>query len=73
MKRLNVAWAIVLGLCVAGTLAVQARDKESDDEKTGDTTFTAYDGSQSWPRGQGSEINKDYSVPIYIGLPDKRY
>src|SRR5580700_413741 len=73
MKRLNAAGTIVVALCVAGALVVHAKDKESDDEKTGDTTFTAYDGAQSWPRGQGAEIIKDYSAPIYIGLPDKRY
>jgi hypothetical protein len=73
MKQLNAAWTIVLALCITGAMVVHAKDKESDDEKTGDTTFTAYDGSQSWPRGQSSEINKDYSVPIYIGLPEKRY
>ena len=73
MKRLNAAWTIVLAVCVAGTLVVQAKDKESDEAKTGNTTFTAYDGSQSWPRGSGAEIIQDYSAPIYIGLPDKRY
>jgi hypothetical protein len=42
---------IVLGLCVVGVMAVSAKDKDSDD-KVGDTAFSAYDGSQSWPTGQ---------------------
>jgi hypothetical protein len=66
------ASALVLGLCVAGVMAVSAKDKDSDD-KVGDTAFSAYEGSQSWPTGQGGEVNKDYAVPIYIGLPDKRF
>ncbi len=72
MKRLPVALALALGLCVAGVMAASAKDKDSED-KVGDTAFSAYDGSQRWPRGKGGEVNKDYAVPIYIGLPDKRF
>jgi hypothetical protein len=72
MKRLRVALAFFLGLCVVGVMAASAKDKDSDD-KVGDTAFAAYDGSQSGPAGKGGEVNKDYSVPIYIGLPDKRF
>jgi hypothetical protein len=72
MKRLNPVLAVVLGLGVAW--AVNATAKESKDEtKVGDTAFLAYEGSQSWPTGKGSEVNKEHSVPIYIGLPDKSY
>jgi hypothetical protein len=75
MKRLNVAAAIVVGLCVAWTLTVSAgdKDKDSDNDKVGSTAFSAYDGRQSWPTGKGAEVNKDYSVPIYLGLPDRHY
>jgi hypothetical protein len=74
MKRIHVAAALALGLCVAGVMNACAKDKDNDsDDKVGDTAFSAYDGSQSWPRGSGGEVNKDYSVPIYIGLPDKRF
>lgn len=72
MKRLHLAMALGLGLCVAGVLAASAKDKDSDD-KVGDTAFSAYEGSQSWPAGKGGEVNKDYSVPIYVGMPDKRF
>ena len=72
MKRLHVALVLVLGLCVAGGMAAFAKDKDSED-KVGDTAFSAYDGSQSWLKGKGGEVNKDYAVPIYIGLPDRRF
>ncbi len=74
MKRLHVALALTLGLCVAGVMAAYAKDKDEDsDDKVGDTAFSAYEGSQSWAKGKGAEVNKDYSVPIYIGLPDRRF
>jgi len=72
MKRFTVTIAVVLGLCAAGVIGAAAKDK-ADDQKVGDTAFTAYDGSQSWPTGSNPQINKDYSIPIYIGLPDKGY
>ena len=72
MKRLNVIIAVVLGLCVAWTWAASAKDKD-DNDKVGDTAFSAYDGRQSWPTGKNTEVNKDYSVPIYLGLPDKHF
>jgi len=71
MKRILVTFPVVLGLCVACSLNAAAKDKE--ETKVGNTAFTAYDGSQSWPTGTKAEINKDYSIPIYVGLPDKSY
>ncbi len=71
MKCLSVTFPLVLGFCVACSLNATAKDNE--ETKVGDTAFTAYDGSQSWPTGTKAEINKDYSIPIYIGLPDKGY
>jgi hypothetical protein len=73
MKRFNVTIAVVLSFCAAYVLVASAKDKQSDDTKVGDTAFTAYDGSQSWPTGSKPQINKEYSIPIYIGLPDKSY
>jgi hypothetical protein len=72
MKWLRVALAVSLGLCVAGIMTVSAKDKDSED-KVGDTAFTPYEGSQSWPTARGGEVNKDYSVPIYFGFPDRHY
>jgi hypothetical protein len=73
MKRLTVA--IVLVVFVACITSVSAKEKKAnkDETKVGDTEFTAYDGSQSWPTGSNPQINKEYSIPIYIGLPDKGY
>jgi hypothetical protein len=75
MKRANLAFAVVLGLCVAWAIGATAKVKKSDKDETkvGDTAFLAYEGSQSWPTGKGLEVNKDYSVPIYIGLPENGY
>ena len=75
MKRSLITIAILLGLCVAWTLTVCAddKDKDSDNEKVGSTEFSAYDGRQSWPTGKNTGVNKDYSVPIYFGLPDHHY
>lgn len=75
MKRLNVALAVVLGLGMVWAVNATAREKKADknETKVGDTAFLAYEGSQSWPAGKGCQVNKDYSVPIYIGLPDKSY
>ena len=73
MKRFIVTFAVVLGLCVTCITGAAAKDKKSDDTKVGETAFTAFDKSQSWPTGSNPQINKDYSIPIYIGLPDKSY
>ncbi|MGA2140757.1 MAG: hypothetical protein ABSH14_18035 [Verrucomicrobiia bacterium] len=75
MKQLKVALAVVLGLGVVWGMNATAKENKSDKDETkvGDTAFIAYEGSQSWPTGTGSQVNKDYSIPIYIGLPDKSY
>jgi len=72
MKRFVVTFAVVLGLCAASALSAAAKDKD-DDTKVGDTAFTAYDGAQSWPTGSNPQINKEYSIPIYLSLPDKSF
>ena len=75
MKRLNLAWAVVLGLCAVCVLNTAGKEKKSDkdEQQVGDTAFTAYDGPQSWPKADKAQTNKDHSIPIYIGLPDKSY
>jgi len=66
-------WAVAVGLCAACAVIAVAKDTDKDETKVGDTAFTAYDGSQSWPTGKDPQIDKEYSIPIYIGLPDKSY
>ena len=75
MKQLNLALVVVLGLGVAWAVNTAAKESKSDKDETkvGDTVFVAYEGPQSWPTATGSQANKEHSVPIYIGLPDKSY
>ena len=73
MRWLNMRWAVAVGLCAACAVIAVAKDTDKDETKVGDTAFTAYDGSQSWPTGKDPQIDKEYSIPIYIGLPDKSY
>ena len=42
-------------------------------KKFGDAVFLKYEGTQSWPTGDRSQIISDFAVPIYLGLPNKRY
>ena len=67
--------AVVLGLGAALAASAFAKESKSDKDETkvGDTAFIAYEGAQSWPTAAGSQVNKDYSIPIYMGLPDKSY
>ena len=75
MRRLSLVLAVVLGLGVAWTVTATAKHKDSDknEAKVGDTAFLAYEGSQSWPTGKGGGIDKEHSIPIYIGLPEGNY
>jgi hypothetical protein len=68
MKKL-----LVLGLLLSlsATTAVVAED--STEGKFGDTRFVGYEGDQSWPIGDSTQVLSDFSVPIYIGLPTKPY
>lgn len=70
MKRI---W-IVLGLLVAfESWQTSVSAKTEDNLKVGDTGFVAYEGSQNWPTADKSELIKDYSIPIYLGIPNKNY
>ena len=63
--------AVVLGLValLAGS-GVQAQEAG---KKFGDAKYLQYEGTQSWPTGDRAQIISDFSVPIYLGLPNKRY
>lgn len=68
MKR---NWTIGLAVALAGTtLSLGTAGQEP---KFGDAKFLAYEGPQRWPTGESAQVIKDHSVPIYIGLPPKRY
>lgn len=61
----------MLVVCLA-VCPAWGKDKP-DSEKTGGTSFRAYDGKQDWPTGNGAQVLTEYSVPIYLGVPNKSY
>jgi len=73
---MEVAMKVVLG--VLGLLAVLvgsgvAAHAQDSGKKFGDAVFLKYDGTQSWPVGERSQSISDFAVPIYLGLPNKRF
>lgn len=44
------------------------------EEKFGDTRFTPFEGLQvNWPLSESAQIIQGHAVPIYVGLPRKKY
>jgi hypothetical protein len=70
MKRPLLA-VMLLALCTMLPRVTPAADQS--DTSFGDAHFIAYEGEQSWPRASSTEAIESYAVPIYIGLPTKRY
>ena len=69
MKTQTLFLALVLGMGI--TTLPQAAQAE---DKFGDLGFAPYAGFQlSWPRAGSAQITHDQAVPIYVGLPMKRY
>ena len=66
MKTLCMALAVWVALAWNATAA-------KSETSVGDTQFAAFEGSQSWPTGEGAQVISDYAVPIYVGLPTKHY
>lgn len=69
MKRLFVGCVWIL-LGIVGTAVFAAEPAVGS---TGDTKFIAYDGKQDWPVANDATVLKDFAVPIFVGLPPKRY
>lgn len=69
MKKSVILLALIVGV-VSPSHLFAGENKEA---KFGDTKFLAYEGEQSWPTGESAQVISDYSVPIYIGLPTKKY
>ena len=63
--------ALLLALCT--TLPGVAPAVDRSDAQFGDAQFIAYEGEQQWPTAASTETIGSYAVPIYIGLPTKRY
>jgi hypothetical protein len=66
---------IAFGLALALVLGLPHSVRAADADKAfGDAHFIAYAGSfKDWPTGDKAQVIKDYAVPIYIELPDKKY
>src|ERR1041384_867806 len=69
MKKLTYVLAILAGMAFCNALFAG----DEMDGKFGDAKFIAYEGDQSWPTADNAEVNKSFSVPIYYGLPAKKY
>jgi len=64
---------MMLGLvAMLGCGSVDAGAQEAG-KKFGDAKYLTYEGTQNWPTGDRAQIISDFSVPIYLGLPNKRY
>jgi len=72
MKSLLFVCTTLLLFGLACPPALTAKDTDKD-TRTGDTAFIAYEGPQDWPRNDGAMVIREHAVPIYIGLPAKRY
>jgi hypothetical protein len=69
MKAL-VSWLGLVAVLACSGATAHAQDSG---KKFGDAVFLKYEGTQSWPTGDRSQIISDFAVPIYLGLPNKRY
>ena len=68
MKVVAAALVAVVLLCGAVSASAQEAGK-----KFGDAKFLTFEGTQKWPTGDRAQIISDFSVPIYLGLPNKSY
>src|SRR5262245_19433408 len=73
---MEVAMKVVVG--TLGLLAILACSGavaygQDAGKKFGDADFMKYEGTLRWPTGERSQIISDFAVPIYLGLPNKRY
>jgi len=65
--------AVMLGLVAVIACGGARADAQEAGKKFGDAKYLTYEGTQSWPTGDRAQIISDFSVPIYLGLPNKRY
>ena len=66
--KVVVAALVTVSLCVAVSAGAQEAGK-----KFGDAKFLKFEGTQKWPTTDRAQIISDFSVPIYLGLPNKSY
>lgn len=65
--------AAMVGLVAIIACGGAYADAQEAGKKFGDAKYLMYEGTQSWPTGDRAQIISDFSVPIYLGLPSKRY
>jgi hypothetical protein len=63
----------LLGILATLLGAAMTADAQEPAKKFGDAAFLRYEGAQDWPTGERAQIIPGWEVPIYLGLPDKRY
>lgn len=69
MKTLMLSLALLLGMgALPGPQAGQRDDRFSE------FSFAPYGGVQiTWPVAENARVIQDHAVPIYLGLPQRRY
>ena len=67
---LKVLAAALVAVLACGAVSVSAQEAG---KKFGDAKFLTFEGTQKWPTGDRTQIISDFSVPIYLGLPNKPY
>jgi hypothetical protein len=60
----------MVAVLACGGLGVSAQE---GGKKFGDAKYLKYEGAQKWPTGDRAQIISDFSLPIYLGLPNKHY
>jgi hypothetical protein len=72
MKTIALILTVLMTSALTAT-AQSARDKDTGPKRVGGVRFIAYEGKQDWPTADTTEVIKDFDVPIYFGLPNKKY
>lgn len=66
---------LILSLALLFSMAINPLPQAAQaDDKFGDLRFAPYEGLQlNWPMGESVQVTQDHAVPIYVGLPNKKY
>jgi hypothetical protein len=67
---MKVLAAALVAVLACGAVSVSAQEAG---KKFGDAKFLTFEGTQQWPTGDRAQVISDFSVPIYLGLPNKPY
>ena len=69
MKTLMLSLVLLLG-----TSVFPLPQAGQTDDRFGDTRFAPYVGLQvNWPLAESAQVIPEHAVPIYVGLPQKKY